>query len=489
MRREQRLQELLRLMLPEELQPQLSLPKMLVLTGQSSGQALSQQLVQEFEADVNARAAKAERRDTAVRYLPNLMLSDWDALITFAVIDEVNFSESGVTLAADSVRLRLQRCTPTLPDWAIEGFMALFATVHFQDDRVALEPMKWISATETQRLVDAADAPRILLPMSELVAPLTAEQRGDAEHLARWRAQAALFLRWALDGKGAPARAPFWKFVARTREAPPTEALFEECFGMGSSDVRDRLSDYLPLAVKKGIALSLEERGDGRMSRPREATPAEIARIKGDWDRLAVGFVTRRSPEHVGQYLALARTTLQRGMQEETVDPRVQAVLGLTELETGRAAEARPLLDAAVAGNATGPRAYIELARLRLLEAQIRVGGAGNQLSAAEAEGILRPLAQARTQAPPIALGYVVAAQTWFQSAYELQPADQAVIAEGLRLFPRDPSILYTVALLRASRGARAEAAALVQRGLALELPPAVRGTFEKLRETLGKRE
>ena len=73
---------------------------------------------------------------------------------------------------------------------------------------------------------------------------------GD-ERTALWRAQCALFMRWAVVHDEGRQREAFWRFVERLERQPPDEALFRACFGFGYADMRDRLSDYLPEAVRE----------------------------------------------------------------------------------------------------------------------------------------------------------------------------------------------------------------------------------------------
>jgi hypothetical protein len=484
--REQRLEELARLIVPVEFRPRRSLSRMFVLTD---------------EAGLTPRAG-----DSAGRHLTDLPLEDVDVQVRFVALGEGSFA--GESLAFDRRQLlrSLQRQAPPLPEWLLEGISTLLADMDFQTPGILVAPLIWISEPVTQRVSAEADFPRTMLALGEVFAPRAAGAKPDPELNALRRSEVALLCRWALDGKDSPSRAALWKFAGRVGTERPTEALIQECFGMSSSDLRDRLSDYLPVAVKRGMRLPLADREADAAPTLRDATALEIARIRGEWERLTVGYVRARQAELALQYLAHARDILLRGAEastseksgasdpaEETPattkapDARISALLGLLELEAGRPTEARPHLEAAVRGNVVGPRVYAEVARLRFLEARAKPEGASGLLSATQANTILAPLATARTQSPPLPQTYLLAAQTWFYSGLPLEPANLVLLEEGLRFFPQEQSLLFQVALLRASRGEKSEAAALVKRALAAELTSANRAAFERLRASLEK--
>ncbi len=482
--RERLREELARLIVPVEFRPRRSLPRMFVLTGDE--------------------ASTPRADDRGIRPPTDLQLDDWDVQVRFVALGEASFVGESLAFDRRQLLLSLQRHAPPLPEWLLEGLSVLLADMDFQTAGILMPPLIWISEPVRQRLSAAPDYPRTLLALGELFAPRVPAAKPDPEFNALWRSEAALLCRWALDGKDAPSRAALWKFAGRVGTERPTEALIEECFGMSSSDLRDRLSDYLPVAVKRGMRLPLASAAPSPTLR--DATALEIARIQGEWERLAVAYVRARQPELAPQYVAQARDTLRRGVEASTSqergasgpkgttsaprqapDARISALLGLLELEAGRPVEARPHLEAALHGSVVGPRVLAEVARLRFVEARAKPEGASGLLSAVQANTILAPLATARTQSPPLPLTFLLAAQTLLYSGLPLEPPNLGLLDEGLRFFPQDQSLLFQVALLRASRGDKSEATALVKRGLASELTPANRAAFERLRVSLEK--
>lgn len=100
----------------------------------------------------------------------------------------------------------------------------------------------------------------------------------------------------------------------------------------------------------------------------RLATDGEIARIKGDWERLEINYVRQRYPDLATKYIEQARRTLLRAYDRNDRDPRLLAVLGLCEVDAGNDAGARDYLETAARLEIVRPRVWLELARLRLAD-------------------------------------------------------------------------------------------------------------------------
>src|SRR5207237_10763011 len=125
----------------------------------------------------------------------------------------------------------------------------------------------------------------------------------------------------------------------------------------------------------------------------RPAGDVEVARIKGDWERLEIGYVKAQFPVLEPKYVEQARRTLRRGHDGGSRDPRLLAVMGLCEVDAGNDIAAREFLeDAAARGQSLRPRAWFELARLRFAALEARRDGAGAGLTPAQASGVLTPL-------------------------------------------------------------------------------------------------
>ncbi|MBI5380416.1 MAG: hypothetical protein HZA31_00810 [Opitutae bacterium] len=478
-----RAQDLLKRILPPEFHCQMSVPHTLLLYSQSLKSSVSREVINEMVAQERQRP-KARRRPDAIGVMPNMRLNDRDAWASFVFLDEKRAPEI-ITCTSYHVLFVLDMRTPQLPPWFISGFVQLFEDVEFLRDALRVNPTRWLSDETTKAILLDPDFPRALLPMQELLAtaPRITDKDPDWQRQL-WRSQAALFIRWALDKKAPQRAAGFWKFVSRTCTEPLTEALFQECFGMDFADARDRLSDYLPTALRQS-QLFPGEKFTPPPIKLRPATDSEIARIKGDWERLEIGYVQRRFPALVEKYRDQAQHTLERSYNLGARDPRLQAALGLFHCDTKNPAMAREYLEAAVAARVTRPRAYYELAQLYLREVLAAPAGTNGKLSGAQAAPILELLLTARAQSPQLPEIYLLIGAIWERCADAPTAYHLAIMEEGARLFPRHPSLGALAALQLIRNGQTDRAAALIDFGLSFALVPESRALFEKLRSFL----
>jgi len=381
-------------------------------------------------------------------FLPNLRLDDRDSLAVFSILpNRATWLTFGY--AEDRLKFLLEARAPALPPWFIAGLLGLFRQLQVGRDDVTLERFRWLDDEESRALVADPEHPRILLPMARVFAGRRPAPGVEVtENDRRWEAQCALLVRWALDDRSGARRAALEQLVERLASEAPTEALVQECLGLGFADLRDRLSDYLSVAVNR--RLELPKPAPARMPRlvPRPATPLEIARLRGNWERREIGFVRAQYPALAENYLIKARTTLHRVYDGGERDPRLLAELGLTEIEGGNPADARRFLEAAVAGGVVRPRAAYELARLHY--AALPPGAA--PLTAAQAETVLTPLRAALVLAPPMHETYALLAAVWIRSPTEPTPADMDHLNEGVRLFPEASSYVQRIILFNVAR-------------------------------------
>lgn len=424
---------------------------------------------------------RLRRRPPPPRYafLPNLRLWDRDGGALFAVVRESEFNANRVALTADYVSYLLRHRLPALPPWFVSGVLTSFARGRFTADSLTLEPLDWPLQSGSAALKAGAEANRALLPLAEFFAgDLPA---GDASgELWVWQAQAALFVRWGVAGRGAPRREALWKFVARAATEPVTEAMFRECFGFDFAAAQQQLAAFLPEAMQERLPLRPAQRGRTAELALRPATEVEIARIKGDWERLEIGYVKAQFPVLVEKYTGQARRTLQRGYERGSRDARLLAVMGLCEVEAGNDATARTWLEeAAGGGKALRPRAAFELARLRLAEGRASRGA--DALTAGQVNAVLAPLLAAREQQPPLPEVYELFAEVWRASAEPPARAQLEVLAEGVRLFPRRSELVARAAELNLRHGFTDAARWQINLGLTLAPDAAVRKRFEEL--------
>ena len=429
------------------------------------------------------RGLRQERpTDGGLRFLPNLRLDDRDMMAVFSFVNERDFRRENIIAAPEYVRSRLIRRTPTLPEWLIEGISRLYVQSNFRVAPITMQPTAWLSPEDTEGLQRDPESRRVMIPVSELFATdaLSTAENQNATRVSAWQAQAALFIRWALDPANAPAAESLWKFARRVSQEPASDSVFRECFGFGYADLQDRLSDYLPTAVRRPARIVPGKLPPLPRFEIKPATPAQIARLRGEWERLEIPFVRTRHAEFLPKYIEQARTTLRRAVGRGERDPRLFAALGLCELDAGDAAAARPYLEQAAAANVVRPRVYYEIARLRWVELN-RDKPDNTGYTVAELEPVLEPLRVAAAQSPALPEVYMLMAEAWLRCRDRVRASDLPALHAATPLFRRIPGFSFRVALLHLREGQRAEAAQLLTIGAEFAADPAVRSHYQQI--------
>lgn len=463
-----------RAIFPTELLARSDVADVTVLVSQRLKPAGSAEIIGEaVQLSKGGRAGDGFRRASMA---PNVMLSDADMSGVFAYIDESDFDRRQVTLSSDYVRQLLARRTPAPPAWLLEGMMAAYNAIRFDESPITLAPLAWHSADEVRALAKDSGASRTLLPMSEFFTGTG----GATRHPRIAQAQAALLVRWALDPRNG-AREAFWKFAIQACVAPATEAGLREVIGFGFADMRDRLSDYLPTALREPLRLPFAPAALPALE-IRRATPAEIARVRGEWERLAVPLVRRRYPDHAVRYLEQARRTLRRAYDAGDRDPRLLASLGLCEIDAVEPVAARGFLEQAVEAGVVRPRAGYELARLRWGDlARVQPSAPLRPFTAEEIAPVLAPLRAALDQAPPIVEAVELWADAWTRGAAPPGPDDVQRLVRGANHFVADPKVGLRVARALGRHGKLPEATEVLGAAFLHQRDEAVRAQFAQM--------
>lgn len=279
---------------------------------------------------------------------------------------------------------------------------------------------------------------------------------GRDRQLHGWKRQVTAFVHLCLYGENGKYRPAFVKFVTRATQAPATEAMFKECFGLSYSEMALNIRSYTEFTNYTGMVIKATK---GSLLAPntpialRPANDAEIGRIKGETFRLA-GLDEDARREFVVAYL--------RGER----DPQLLASLGLMARQRQDAARAKTYLEAVAATSATvpRPRAYLELSRLRA--EQFTAAAAGRPLTSAQTAAILEPLLQAQRLPQQLSAIYYDLAGAWDRSSVAPTRDQIALLESGLRLFPYDGRLLVRVAALMIKHGYRNDIAPTLQRAL-----------------------
>jgi len=481
---------LLGAVLPKTFITTFDVPEKLLLYNRTHPSAATQRIAWELSAQL-AAVAPPEGDPGMVRIIPNLNVRDRDSAVFFALLDpETMITKSLIFVEhrsvksnvlyflPDDLRPLLESRVPRLPDWFLNGFMELYATMTFDHEAAIVGPMNWISPEETRKLKMRVPGTFTLRSLHEVFSRPTEIQ--DPVTAAFFRAEAALFIRWCLESKTAGSKPALWSFLADTGQREPSEADFLAHFHLSTAKAAEQMAAYLPNAVRRSFEVKPATKFKTLKITTRLATAAEIAEMKGDWQRLELGFVKDRLPQFAPKYAEQAQRTLLDAYQAGERSPELEAEIALYECDRGNFTEARKFLETAAAARVVHPRIYVELARLRLNEA-LPFGGP-TQLDEPAAEAILALLNRGRAQSPPQLETYALLCRCFAGRGKALDPAELKILAEGVSLFPHEANLLYATALLELHHGDRAEAQALAERGLAENLTPKARAAFEQLR-------
>lgn len=272
------------------------------------------------------------------------------------------------------------------------------------------------------------------------------------------------------DGKF---KEPLGKFLQRLANEPLSESLFRECFQMSYADMLKELDAYVTYPRHQFRSIKLTEAG--RLTAAdvkfRAATQGEIARIKGDAQRLA----GREADALLGYRVAYARGER---------DPALLAALGVAESKDGQAGRAGQFLEASAKLGADRPSAYVALSRIRLDAARQKPEEAG-KLSLSQTANVLAPLFKARALKPSLPETYAVMAEAWALSAVAPNPANVHVIGEGVMKFPFETELAYLTAELYSRVGDVRNATDVAQMGLRFASDAVTRSRFEKFLASL----
>ena len=365
-------------------------------------------------------------------FFDNLMLSDADVIATFTVVSGRAIDLEETYLTPEYVRSLLLSRHPALPKWLVAGFLRLYVRLKYQEDTIGLEARRWQFGYRPV-LTTRNATPEELLP--SLAGFFSEEALREGSGPKIWIDQAELFVAWGINPAVPERVAAFWRFVELSRTEPPTETSFQACFGFGYAEAARQMVAYAVSSRRVEWPFPPE---NARLPgfRTRVATEGEIARIKGDWERLEVRYVRKHAPDLESAYADLTRRTLRKAYDQGDRDPRLLAVLGLLEADAGNKTEARDSLEAAVKQSVVRPRAYYELARLRYDALFGRSTRDDGKLTPEQARSILEPLLAGSRQAPPLSAVYELMSHVAFNSTEPPSAEILAALAEGEQFFP-----------------------------------------------------
>jgi hypothetical protein len=492
--------QLLHTLIPEKLLARYDVPRLIILTGPEMMSPISQQIL---VSRSNFGIPDGSNRQTSS--MPNVILADSDRAVSLIDLSNENIdSIAKLMINPGEVRASLEARLPRLPAWFVTGMTDLYNELYTahqeadmesndvdpgEDDRIhhsayhyLIPPLTWISSAQTKKVrhnlhafCEEGQDPHAL--MSDL---LLHEPSVGSEDWNLWRARSTLLVRWAIDGKQRPRADAFLNLVAAAAAAGSlTEPMLQKHLGLDYREMAARLNDYLPKEVVSSIDLRVDNLKPEWKLEFRNATRTEIARIEGDWERLALGNVKRQYVDSASNYI---KTMLTQTYEAGSHDPRLLAVIGLFERNSGDTDQAKIFLASAAQADVVGPRVYTELARIRFGEVS-HIDG--SPLSAADTQYVIEPLEAGSKQWPPQHGNYALALKVFGNTELILGDRERELLESGLSLFPTDLGLLYDIASLSIFQNDRSKNAALADRGLRLSTTDEDRIRFAKLKERL----
>lgn len=389
-------------------------------------------------------------------FFSNIRLSDADVMGTFAIVSGQDIDDSRSAVTYEAVAQVLAARVPRLPSWFIAGFLSMYAQVQFGDEGLVAPRMNSSAAAELERSFPS-------------LRDFLYDDNSASRNPSQWIAQAELLVRWGLDPREKRDQA-FWKFVDRPSADHENESAFAECFGLTFAQANADLGRYLSVAKRRNIVWPRPKLPDHAIEL-REASRNEIARIRGEWERLETRYVRKNLPNEEFAYLTQARRTVGGAYARGDRDPRLAATFGLLQLEAGDKGAAQSLLEEATSSSVARPRAYFELAKIRYEEALNRTHRNDGKIDGSDLAGIVDLLASATTKSPPLLGIYELLADVWANAAIEPSPTQLAVIGQGLSVFATEPELHYRAAALYRKLGDFSHADSLAEEALKFAQP------------------
>lgn len=487
-----RLDEALGQIIPSDLRFRSDTPDIYVLHSDADKAAVPQELIDRLKQQ-EGKVSGTNNLVWNIGIMNSYGFWDMDSRAIYFILNEGAFMVGRLSIRGDYLRQLLVRRVPAMPAWFVEGVLELYPTVSLEPygattfameiknrhkipgGLVRVAPFVWQSADATMA-IRKGHRPEFM-PLPELLD--TPPPSGTAAYRT-WRAQAALFVRWALDDarKGPEA---LWQLVRLTDTKQPTEADFKACFGLSYADAEADMRRYLPKAIRREFELKPKQFAEMPDYNLRLASELDVSIVKGDLDRLKIGYVRRFSPKLTKRYIEQAKSTLRRAQGLGDVSARLSGLMGLCECDVGDDLAARAWLEQAVAGGDTRPRVCFELARIRFNAARVR--HINEALPDDEIRTVLDLLRNTRDEAPPLLKSYVLMADVLSSGRPTADEVRQ--LAGGLVPFPREVRLIKAVADLWQKQGQSDEARQTIDHGLSLVSDPADRAELIDFREAM----
>ncbi|MEO7412359.1 MAG: hypothetical protein ABIZ81_03295, partial [Opitutaceae bacterium] len=366
--------------------------------------------------DFQAKTIQLSNLADAPAGAPAPVAADAEAADADAAVPGANSGEMEVDaykqLYREYLRHLMSRAQPRFPAWFEEGLAQLFMGMTFDSRTITFAKLEdpnlaSLSGGVEDRDFNKALEGRALMPLQEMFSIERGSSTATNPLGSIWAKQSQAFVHLCLYGEGQRYQKGLITLLLRIQKEPVTEKLFRECFNKSYQDMLGILRGYQQFTAYKSLEWRLPK--GQSIERPplialREATQAEIGRVKGEALRLA------------GQPAA-AHTALIAPYVRGERDPRLLAALGLEELSAGHDDRAEKFLTAATTAKVERPRAYLELARIRYQASLAAASTTGDRFSDEQVSQIMAPLLVGRTQSPALPEIYELMSDTLVRGA------------------------------------------------------------------------
>ena len=393
----------------------------------------------------------------ASRQLPNLLIADldnWTLFCTPALPPAYYTPEEPVSsvwrnmrLTPQLVRLLLSSRKPALPDWAIQGLSSVYEYTSRGNRslRIRSAPWQWKVQRGDKGLPELAE----ILEEHGPSAPSQAQRLATAQHV---------FALWALQSGEQMRTEAFWRFVDQCSAGDTTEAMFLECFGYDYESADEQLFDFFKKNSRKEFVSTLPQPARNHGIQIESPSSNDIARIKGNWLRLAAGAVNSTDVELRAAYLSEGRKIVQHNLDKSSPDPALLRVAGLIEAADGKTEAARTLLEASFAKGSADATVGVALSRLRL-------DAINGSPDISQLTNVLTPLWQCCAVDSPPREAVIQAARA-LGAATVVPQEDVERLLHWTQFFPRDTPLLLSVGRILIAHDHLAEGRSLLQLSL-----------------------
>jgi hypothetical protein len=269
-----------------------------------------------------------------------------------------------------------------------------------------------------------------------------------------WARQCIIFVHyWLYRRTSTPEeKAAFAKFIQAATQGPMDEKTFKACLGLSYRDMEMAIAGYLDYTDYKIPVYIFKDDTRPPPLELRNATPAEIGRIKGE-SMISFGKSDEGYNELLAPYL------------RKKGDTQLNAALGSYEYNRGSLVRARPLLEIAVRENCRRPDACLALAELRLDEI-LKDKPDDHRLTPQQLDLVIAPILAAREIAEPSLQAYVTLANALRISAAPPSKGQAQMVLQGVNRHPTHPGLTFLAANVMLRGGFDDQARRLIERGL-----------------------